>query len=139
LAQRLQVRSVNFLGRRPYDALPAMIAASDLCLGIFGTSPKAQRVIPNKVFDALACGRAVVTADTPAARELLHPGGDAWLCEAGSPEAIADAVSTLREDDHLRVAIAERGHARFRESAGIDALAHRLAGIMHEVRRTPAA
>ncbi len=133
LVQQLGVRSITFVGRRPYDELPEWMARSDLCLGIFGTSPKARRVIPNKVFDALACGRAVVTGDTPAVRELLRPGDDVWVCRPGDPEALADAIVTLRDDD-LRRAIAARGHVRFREAASLDALAGELAAIVGELR-----
>jgi glycosyltransferase involved in cell wall biosynthesis len=132
LAQQLDVRSITFVGRRPYEELPAWIARSDLCLGIFGTSPKARRVIPNKVFDALACERAVLTGDTPAVRELLSPGDDVWVCPLGDAEALADAIVTLR-DDNLRRAIAERGHARFLETASLDALARDLATIVGEL------
>ncbi len=133
MAEQLGVHSITFVGRRPYDELPEWMARSDLCLGIFGTSPKARRVIPNKVFDALACAPRVLTGDTPAVRELLRPGEEVWVCRPGEPEALADAIVTLRDDD-LRRAIAERGHARFRETASLDALARDLAAIVGELR-----
>lgn len=133
LAQQLGVRSLRFLGRRPYDELPGLMARSDLCLGIFGTSSKARRVIPNKVFDALACARPVITADSPAARELLQHGHDAWLCAPGDPTAIADAIATLRSDEDLRRTIGTRGYERFMHQASIDALARDLADIVLEL------
>ncbi len=68
------------------------IACADVCLGIFGTSPKAQRVIPTKVFAALAMGKPVITADTPAVRELLTDGKDAWLCRPADARSLANGV-----------------------------------------------
>ena len=66
-----------------YEQLPAELRAAGCALGIFGTSAKAARVIPNKAFQALACGTPLVTADTPAARELLVDGESALLVAAG--------------------------------------------------------
>lgn len=84
--------NVTFQSFVPLEALPAMIRASDLCLGIFGATAKAQRVIPHKVFDAVACGVPVLTEDSPAIRELFARDPLVLLCPAGNPEAIADAI-----------------------------------------------
>ena len=77
--------------------------------------------------------RAVVTGDSPAVRELLQPGTDVWVCPPGDPEALADAIVTLRHDDDLRRSIAARGHARFHEAASLDVLASDLAAIVLEL------
>ena len=130
LATDLGTTNVKFLGRRRYEELPRLMAASHLCLGIFGTSPKAQRVIPNKVFDALATARPVLTADTPAAREVLVDGENAGLCAPGDAEAIADAITTLKHDEALRVRIAEQGHELFRERFSIAALSRDVTALM---------
>lgn len=76
-----------------YDRLGEAIAQADLCLGVFGAGDKTARVIPNKVFQILAVGRPIITADTPAIRELLRPEMDGvWLVRQGCAVAIAKAV-----------------------------------------------
>jgi glycosyltransferase involved in cell wall biosynthesis len=75
-----------------YDRLPAEIHRAGCVLGIFGLTEKAQRVIPNKAFQALACAAPLVTGDTPAARELLADGESALLVPPGDPSALAGAV-----------------------------------------------
>jgi glycosyltransferase involved in cell wall biosynthesis len=83
------------------------LAGADICLGIFGATAKAQRVIPSKVYDALAAGRPIITADTPAARELLTHGEDAWLCRPADGAALADAILILAQDAALRARLAQ--------------------------------
>ncbi|MEX2201005.1 MAG: glycosyltransferase [Dongiaceae bacterium] len=80
----------------PYAELRERIGAADICLGIFGQSGKAARVIPNKVFQILSCGRPLVTRDSPAMRELLsaHTPG-ARLVAPGDPDALLAAIEGL--------------------------------------------
>lgn len=80
--------------------LAACIAEADIALGIFGTSAKALRVVPNKVYQALAVGRPLITADTPAfdARFRDHNDGPIAFCEPGNPQALAQRLTEWASD-----------------------------------------
>lgn len=133
IAEDLHVWSIKFVGKVPYEQLAEMIGKSHVCLGIFGTTPKAARVIPNKVFDALAVGRPVITADTPAVREVFTHGENIWLVPAGNAEALAEAVVTLKNDTALRHKLAANGHAIFKERFSINAITRDITKIILEV------
>nr|WP_246415627.1 glycosyltransferase [Novosphingobium taihuense] len=81
-----------------YTKLPALIAASDICLGVFASGGKAARVIPNKVFQILAVGRPLVTMDSPAIREIIEPGAAVRLVRPGDSDSLADAIVALAEN-----------------------------------------
>jgi glycosyltransferase involved in cell wall biosynthesis len=110
-----------------YDRLPDELHRASCALGIFGTSDKARRVIPNKVFQALACGVPVITGDTPAARELLADGESALLVPPGDPEALAEALS--RADAR----IAAGGRAAYEEHASEEVLGRRWRGLLESL------
>jgi glycosyltransferase involved in cell wall biosynthesis len=133
LADDLRVESVRFTGRVRHEDLPALIAASDVCLGIFGSIAPAARVIPFKVFDALAMARPVVTADTPAAREALVDGIHCRLCPPGDPAALADVLLELKRDEDGARDLARRGHARYRERFSLDAQSGDLARVFNRL------
>jgi glycosyltransferase involved in cell wall biosynthesis len=113
-----------------YEQLAAELHASSCALGIFGRSDKAQRVIPNKAFQALACGAPLVTADTPAARELLAGGETAMLVPPGDPPALAAALRRLAAEPDRARKLAEAGHAAYRERASEEVLGARWRGLL---------
>jgi glycosyltransferase involved in cell wall biosynthesis len=116
-----------------YERLPAEIQRAGCSLGIFGTTGKAQRVIPNKAFQAIACAAPLVTADTPAARELLVDEESALLVTPGDAEALAHAVRRLAADSELSRRIAAGGRAAYEREASEAVLGARWRAIIERL------
>ena len=116
-----------------YEQLPAELARAGCALGIFGTSAKAGRVIPNKAFQALACAVPLVTARTAAAGELLRDGESALLVPPGDPDALAEAVRRLAAEDGLAERLSEGGLAAYREQASEQVLGERWRGLVERL------
>lgn len=99
-------RRVRWVEWMDADELPAEVAAHDVCLGIFGTSAKALRVVPNKVFQGAAAGCVVVTSDTEPQRRIV--GDAAVFVPPGDAHALADTLRQLTADP---ASCAARRHA----------------------------
>jgi glycosyltransferase involved in cell wall biosynthesis len=133
LAEELGVKNISFRGWIPYEEVPVFLCPMDVCLGIFGDTDKAARVIPNKVFEAMAMEKPVVTRRSPAADELLVDGRDALLCEAADPRSIADAVLRLKNDRELSQAVARGGRETFLANCGSKNVSEQLRAIISGV------
>jgi glycosyltransferase involved in cell wall biosynthesis len=121
-------QSVRWLDWVPSAELPALVAAHDVCLGIFGTGDKALRVVPNKVFQGAAAGCAVVTSDTAPQRRVL--GDAAVLVPPGDAGGLADALLRLADDREtllkLRHAARQLATGRFTPEQVVRPLTDRL-------------
>ena len=96
------------------------VERSDVCLGVFGGAAKASRVLPFKLYLALAAGRAVVTQ-----RDFSLPEGvpaPPFLTVAADPEQIASLLRTLGEDPGLCSSMGQAGRDFYREWLGERAL-----------------
>jgi glycosyltransferase involved in cell wall biosynthesis len=116
-----------------YERLPDEIRTAGCALGIFGTTGKAQRVIPNKAFQALACAAPLLTADTPAARELVAHDQSALLVPPGDAVALAAAVQRLAGDRELAKRIATGGRTAYEQQASEAVLGQRWRGIIERL------
>ena len=116
-----------------YEQLPHELHRAGCALGIFGATPKARRVIPNKVFQALACGTPVITANTPAARELLRDGKSALLVPPGDPDALVGALRKLAANGELAQAIGNGGLTAYRARASEAILGARWRALIEDL------
>jgi len=101
--------NVTLSPRVPMAELPARIADASICLGVFGGTDKALRVVPNKVFQCMGMERAVVTARSEATRELFAEGDEIALVPPDDPGALAAEILRLARDRAARTRLAEAG------------------------------
>lgn len=107
--------NVTFEDWIPYSELPQRIHQAHIVLGIFGTTAKAGRVIPNKAFQALACGRPLITRTAeayPADLLTQNNSGIIWV-PAGDPAALAKTVIELSRHRELLPVLAAQSRTSF--------------------------
>jgi glycosyltransferase involved in cell wall biosynthesis len=128
---------IEHLGLVPLEELPAHVARSTICLGVFGDSQKAGRVVPHKLYECLAMGRPVVTRDGPGIRSLFEEG-DVVLVPAADPVALADAIRSLINDPERREQVARSGHDAYLRHFHEVPLARLLSAALHAaIERSP--
>jgi glycosyltransferase involved in cell wall biosynthesis len=107
--QRVESENVLFTGFVPNQNLPLHQAAADILLmpysrsimGSSGSADSAAVASPMKMFEYMAAGRAIVTANLPVIREVLNVK-NAVFCE---PDEIGDwrlVIGALLEDENRR-------------------------------------
>lgn len=103
------LRSVRLAGRKPYPEAMELLAGADLALGIFGVTEKAARVVPHKVFQALALGVPTITRRSPAISEFFREGEHLMLVPPGDGAALAAAIEALAADGERRERMGRAG------------------------------
>lgn len=95
----------------PWLSIPELnkkLNEADIILGVFGETDKADRVVPNKVFQGLAVKKSVITKDTPAIRSLFNDE-EIFMC-SNSPQDIADSIMLLHKNKELRQSLSQNGY-----------------------------
>lgn len=124
--EREGLERVQFTGRLSYSDLPRVLEDAHIVLGAFGRGPKTGRVIPHKLWQGLASGRAVVTGDGPGPREIFHDGRELRLVPRGDAAALADALAELVRDPARRAGLGAAGQACARTHGHPEAIGRQL-------------
>jgi glycosyltransferase involved in cell wall biosynthesis len=89
---------VHFFGLQQRAAIPDLIREFDIAL-----QPRAvPYASPLKIFEYMACGRAIVAPDQPNIREILSDGETALLFDPDQPGALWRAIRRLADDPEQR-------------------------------------
>jgi glycosyltransferase involved in cell wall biosynthesis len=108
--------NVTMTGFVKHEVIPLYQAASDVLLMPYGRSISASSgqdiaevINPMKMFEYMASGRAIVSADLPSIREVLNEG-NAVLCEPGEIGKWRLEIEALLANEARRLALS--AHAR---------------------------
>jgi glycosyltransferase involved in cell wall biosynthesis len=121
LGERL-VLEPEFVAR---DRLQDLLTRSQLVAGVFGEGGKAQRVVPFKLVHALAAGRPVITADTPAVAGWLDGCGAVWTSPAGDAQGLGAQLRELAANQEQVRAAAAVARAAYDRHFGTGAAGER--------------
>jgi colanic acid/amylovoran biosynthesis glycosyltransferase len=97
---------VRLLGKVSQEVVRERLRASDVLL-----QASLSEGLPTAVIEAMACGLPVVVTDCGGVREAVEHGVEGLVCPRRSPEALADALGSLR-DQALARTFGEAGRAR---------------------------
>lgn len=100
---------VRFLGRVPPEAVPEILAATDI---VVHTS--FREGLPRVCVEALLCGRPVVGFDVDGTREVVLDGITGRLVRPPTVEALVEALTDLIADPKKAAEMGEEGKRRVR-------------------------
>jgi glycosyltransferase involved in cell wall biosynthesis len=134
LAKELGMDNIKFLPVISLGQLPEEIANADICLGgHFGTSVKAGRVVPGKIYQMLAMAAPIIATETPANMALLRHRESAYLCPPNDPQALAEAILYLHNHGELRQHIAEQGRKLYLEQCSEAVITKILQQVIEDI------
>jgi glycosyltransferase involved in cell wall biosynthesis len=133
LAKSWGLKNVSFLGFVEMGEMLRLISHADICLGVFGDTAQSMMTIQNKIFEAMAMGKAIITSDAPALRALLTHGKHIYLCERGNPQSLVDAICELKCDMSQRQRLGENAYKLFRERFNTLSVGRIFAKHLHEL------
>ena len=114
-ADELNLKNVKFLPDITEKDSGEILANGDVFLGFLNSSFSSESSVPNKVFQGLALGKAVITAETEVAKTVFIHKKNIYLCKAADAQSLRDAVIELKKNINLRINIATNGHKLFKE------------------------
>jgi glycosyltransferase involved in cell wall biosynthesis len=115
--------TVEWLG--PRDDMPRVLndAAIVVLPTVYGEG------VPKTLIEAAACGRPIVTTDTPGCRDICVDGVNGLLVPPGDQQALERAIGRLVHDPELRHRMGVEGRRIAEQSFGIDQVNARTLAI----------
>lgn len=108
-AERRGLANVRFIRSVPKTEMGAALAAADVCVAILKPIEAYKTTYPNKVFDYMAAGRPVLLAIDGVIRGLVEGAGAGVFVPPGDPQAMADAIISLRAGPDKVAQMGRRG------------------------------
>lgn len=120
---------IEWLGHR--EDMPKLFSESNIvCLPSFYGEG-----VPKVLIEAAACGRPIVTTDTPGCREIVEHGKNGMLVPARDPGALAQAIKALLENKETRRAMGACGREIVMSRFSIETVVAETLNVYGELKK----
>ncbi|MDY9926407.1 glycosyltransferase family 4 protein [Methanosarcina sp.] len=119
-----------FTGVVAYDRVPAYINASDICAAPFILARNAKiGLSPLKLYEYMACGKPVVASAISGVADVLEASEGGIPVSPENPQALAEAISKLLENQELRAKMGSKGLSYVTENYSWHSVAKQVDGV----------
>jgi colanic acid biosynthesis glycosyl transferase WcaI len=130
-------RRVQFLARRPMNAMPPLFAAADSLLVHLKKSELSRLVIPTKTLAYLAAGRPIVMAMEGAAADVVTAAQAGIVLPSEDPARLVEAIERLRTmPEGERQTMEERARTYLRAHFAKDVVLPEYEAVLQRVAAT---
>jgi glycosyltransferase involved in cell wall biosynthesis len=133
LARNYQLQNVTFIDWLDREDLVFHIADADLVLGVFGATIQNQLTNNNKIYEAFAMKKPVISADSPALPAVLNHQEHLYLCQRGDPKSLADGILELKNNPNMCDVLAQNGYRIFNQYFNIAKIGKRFSSYLIEL------
>jgi glycosyltransferase involved in cell wall biosynthesis len=127
--------NVFMLPQQPKEKIPEIIAASDGCMVLLKDTPQFRKVIPSKIFEAMAMQRPVVLGVKGESRTIVEKANCGLCIDPENDEELAAAAICLANDGKLGQRLGDNGRQLVEGQYNRDLLAERYIGTLEKVSR----
>ncbi len=106
---QMGLNNVRFLPLQPREKIPDIARASDVCLVLLRKADVFTTVLPTKMLEFMASGRAVVLGVDGQARKILEDAGGGLSVQPENVSELVQAIVRLHQDPALCSAMGFRG------------------------------
>ncbi|MBI3695194.1 MAG: glycosyltransferase, partial [Acidobacteria bacterium] len=132
LRRRLH-QNVTFLGHVPHDRMPGVLAAMDVLVAPY--APEGFFYFsPIKLFEYMACGRAVLAARTGQIAEVIEDRHNGLLYNPADPDDFVKKLLSLLRDPARRALLGAQARRTIQNHYTWDHNARRVNAVLEHVR-----
>jgi glycosyltransferase involved in cell wall biosynthesis len=128
---RRSLENIELLGRRPVEAMPALLAAADVLLVTLSDDPVFALTVPSKVQAYLAVGRPIIASLAGEGALLIEESQAGVAAPPGDAAALADAIVKVADlPSGIREAWGHNGFNYYQKHFRTDKLLDELESIL---------
>jgi glycosyltransferase involved in cell wall biosynthesis len=132
-AHSLELKNVLFLPPVPKNEIGAVLVGAEACIAILKPINAYKMTYPNKVFDYMAAGKAVLLMIDGVIREVVEVAHAGIFIPPGDAEALVQGIQELKSDPINTVEMGRRGRSYVRDHFARSDLADKMEEILIEI------
>jgi glycosyltransferase involved in cell wall biosynthesis len=107
--EKLGLNNILMLSQQPKNKIPEFIAASDVCIALLKKRKVFKKVIPSKIFEAMAMERPIILGLEGECKEIIQRGKCGICIEPENETQLSEAVMKLYNENKLLDLLGKNG------------------------------